>query len=219
MKKLFCWSFSRFVQPGTMAVLAAATLIGLGLAAPVAQASYLVTVEQVGSNVVASGSGTIDLTGLTFDGGFASGPAALDPSIGYINTGPTTSVGLDAYTGFTGPTSFGSGGFTGASSGTGDSVEIIGSSGTYGVPLLWVPSGYVSGSALSDNSTYDSATFSSLGLTPGTYEWTWGIGANQNFTLQIEATPEPSSLLLFASALLAGLWLGRKQIFAHSACS
>jgi hypothetical protein len=32
-------------------------------------------------------------------------------------------------------------------------------------------------------------------VTPGIYEWTWGPGANQNFTLDI-GVPEPPSLLL-----------------------
>jgi hypothetical protein len=45
--------------------------------------------------------------------------------------------------------------------------------------------GYVSGGALSVTSTYANPTFSSLGVTPGTYEWTWGDGKNQNFTLEI----------------------------------
>jgi hypothetical protein len=37
----------------------------------------------------------------------------------------------------------------------------------------------------------DNQTFSSLGATPGTYEWTWGSGANQSFTFDIEAVPVP----------------------------
>jgi hypothetical protein len=59
-----------------------------------------------------------------------------------------------------------------------------------------VPAGYVSGNALSDTSTYSGQTFSSLGVTPGTYKWTWGSGANQNFTLVIgggSTVPEPST--------------------------
>ena len=52
---------------------------------------------------------------------------------------------------------------------------------------------YVSDSALSDTSTYSGQTFSSLGVAPGTYEWTWGSGANQNFTLVIGEVPEPST--------------------------
>jgi PEP-CTERM motif len=55
-----------------------------------------------------------------------------------------------------------------------------------------VPLDYVSGSALSDTSTYDNQTFSTLGVTPGRYEWTSGSGVNQNFTLVI-GTPEPST--------------------------
>ena len=33
-------------------------------------------------------------------------------------------------------------------------------------------------------------------MTPGVYEWTWGTGANQNFTIDIGVTPavpEPST--------------------------
>jgi PEP-CTERM motif len=57
--------------------------------------------------------------------------------------------------------------------------------------------------------TYLSQTLSSLGPTPGTYEWTWGSGANQNFTLVVgSAVPEPSTwamlLLGFAGLGYAG---------------
>jgi hypothetical protein len=73
-----------------------------------------------------------------------------------------------------------------------------------------VPFGYVSDSSLSDAATYDNETFASLGVTPGTYIWTWGRGPNQKFTLVIPASvPEPSTVLLlvfgagFASVPLA----------------
>jgi hypothetical protein len=49
--------------PGA-AALAMAMLIGSGLSAPSAQATYIVTLVQQGSDVVATGSGTIDLSGL-----------------------------------------------------------------------------------------------------------------------------------------------------------
>jgi FG-GAP-like repeat len=55
--------------------------------------------------------------------------------------------------------------------------------------VLRVP-GYVSGTALSGSLTYGGASLATLGVTPGTYVWTWGTGANQNFTLQIK-TPLP----------------------------
>jgi PEP-CTERM motif len=75
---------------------------------------------------------------------------------------------------------------------------------------LEVAHGYVSDTFLTDTSTYSGATFASLGVTPGRYEWTWGSGANQNFTLVIggRPVPEPSTwammLLGFAGLGLAG---------------
>ena len=184
-----------------IASLGAAMLIGLS--APSAQAGYVVDLTQVGSNVVATGSGPIDLTGLSF---FESRQeaAGLLPSTNFVNTGPGSVVVIHAYTGITGPSNFGSGGFTAASSGSGDLVGIDNDG-----KVLFVPLDYVSDSPLSDTSTYDGQTFSSLGVTPGTYKWTWGSGANQNFTLVIGAVvPEPSTwammLIGFAGLGLMG---------------
>ncbi|MNL72451.1 hypothetical protein D3C87_1977660 [compost metagenome] len=42
---------------------------------------------------------------------------------------------------------------------------------------VYLPVGYVSGSALSGATTFAGATFASLGVTPGTYTWTFGAGA------------------------------------------
>jgi hypothetical protein len=169
--------------------LATAAILALGaFAAPSAQAGYVVTLEEVGSNVVATGSGPIDLTGLHF-GGNAYEHAGINPESSIIVTGPADTNLISAYFGFSGPSSFGSGGDTSASSTSGDIVGIVGD--------LVVPLGYVSGTPLSDTATYDSATFASLGATPGVYEWTWGTGANQNFTLDIRtvagAVPEGST--------------------------
>ena len=61
------------------------------------------------------------------------------------------------------------------------------------VEALAVPTGYVSGNALSDRATYSGKTFATLGVRPGTYVWRWGTGANQNFTLQIGPTILPAA--------------------------
>jgi len=51
-----------------------------------------------------------------------------------------------------------------------------------------------------------------LGVTPGTYEWTWGTGADQNFTFEIGTTPIPAALPLFATGLGAlGLFGWRRK--------
>jgi hypothetical protein len=181
-------------------LLGAAVLIGYG---PMAQAAYTVTLDQVGSDVVATGSGTIDLAGLIFQATGDDG-AHVAPDISDIATGPATVTDVDFYFGVTGPAAFGSGGFTFANSGSGDIVGILPSTGHLEVPL-----GYVSGSALSDTSTYTNATFASLGATPGTYTWTWAPtntpGAlDDSFTLEIgvAAVPEPASLALLCAGLV-----------------
>jgi hypothetical protein len=95
------------VRFSSAAALGMAMLVGCGLAAPPAQAGYVVTLTQEGTDVVATGSGPIDLTGLSFN--FPSGAAAfISPDSGAIFTGPSSTEGV--YTGFTGPGSFGSGG-------------------------------------------------------------------------------------------------------------
>lgn len=182
------------------AAFSVAMLIGCGLIVPLAQADYIVTVVQQGNNVIATGSGTLDLAGLELNPSCSLGcfsNAGLNPMVGAIVTGPVNQVPTRFYLGFTGPASFGSGDSTLPSSGSGDSVGI---DGTF--DILSVPLNYVSGSALSDNWSYDDTTFASLGVTPGTYVWTWGSGATaDSFTLNIVLVPEPSSLALLALPL------------------
>jgi hypothetical protein len=157
------------------AALGVAMLIGSALSAPPAQAGYIVTLTQQGSDVVATGSGGINLTALSFNS-LVLVNALIWPSAGAIrNGGPLSGDFIDRYTGFTGPTSFGSGTIKGPDTSSGDLVGIVGGS----LDGLDVPTGYSSGSPLADNSTYHNATFSSLGVAPGTYEWTWGVGLPQ----------------------------------------
>ena len=148
-----------------------------------AQAGHTVTLQEVGPDVVATGSGAINLTGLTFVAHFHLN-AAIDPPHATIRTGPLSPVDL-YHTESSGPVSFGSGHETFASSGSGQMV------GIGGLHTLIVPGGYVSGTFLSASATYSNATVASLGVTPGTYVWTWGTGLNQNFTLQIPVPPPP----------------------------
>ena len=183
---------------------ALATTLGIVLAwllsVRPAEAGYTVTLQQVGPNVVATGSGAIDLHGLTFSQSASINPAIMPFSNNFlvrgasIYTGPTSS-NVDSYFGpQSGPTSFGSGGLTLASSGSGDMVGIFEGS-IYGDPhsLLSVPRGYVSGTSLSDTATYSGTTLASHGVGPGTYVWTWGTGANQKFTLKILSTILPAN--------------------------
>ena len=182
-----------FFKP-TLATTLAIVLAWLVSARP-AQAGYTVTLQQVGTDVVANGSGTINLSGLTFvqSGTLNAGLRAYGVALSaVINTGPISS-NVDSYSSPTGPTSFGFGSiFWPASSGSGYMVGI--GTSIFGNALS-VPRGYVSGTALSGMATYTGKNFATLGVRPGTYVWTWGIGRNQNFTLQIlpgNPTPTPT---------------------------
>ena len=173
--------------------------------------AYMVTLKQVGSNVVVTGSGAINLTGLTFvSGGFVA-TGSMGPSIALLTVADGT--GLSQYTGFSGPSSFGPGTtIINASSDSGDSVSIIGAA-VFPGPGIFLPAGYVSGTALSGSSTYNSATFASLGVTPGRYTWTWGTGLpNQNFTLQIGSVPDAGSTLPLLSFALLGVAVLRRKL-------
>jgi hypothetical protein len=88
------------------------------------------------------------------------------------------------------------------------SGDFVGMQSVFG--WLLVPQGYVSGAALSDSMTFNNATFASLGLTPGTYVWTWGAGANQNFTLIIggAGVPDGGSTVFLLGCALLGLPCG-----------
>jgi hypothetical protein len=174
--------------------------------------AYTVTLEQVGANVVANGNGAINLTGLTGltlpSGDFVV--PQMNASFGAILTGRVLGGAVTGYTGFTGPTSFGPGGFFFATTGSGDLVGI-----SSGARALYVPLGYVSGTTLSDSMTFDNATFASLGVTPGTYIWTWGAGgANQNFTLIIEGAgvPDGGSTVSLLGCALLGLAAVRRKL-------
>ena len=153
-------SFLRKLLQPVLATLAIAIVSGLSVSS--AQANYIVTLQQVGSNVVATGTGAINLTGLTL--AFANDDttgARMFPQF-FIIMGSTASGFTDSYTGFIGPPNFGSGGLTPATIGSGDHVGInFGASNR-----VYVPVGYSSGTLLSDMSTYNNASFASLDVTP-----------------------------------------------------
>ena len=137
-----------------------------------ASGNFNVTISQVGPDVVWNGSGSFNLSALSsIGGGSITGGYAANQAIWAI--GPNASI--DQYSGVTTyPTSFGTGG-AGVTSNTGSTFGILtGGSGR----LLYVPAGYTSNTTISGSSTYASQTISGMGLTPGTYTWSWGSGGN-----------------------------------------
>jgi hypothetical protein len=125
------------------------------------------------SNVVANGSGAVNLTGLTKASTPFGGPSAIAADIGFILTGAPSGGISDGYF------------------------------------------GYISNAVLSDSMTFNNATFASLGLTPGTYMWSWGTGLpNQNFTLIIGrvGVPDGGSTVSLLGCALLGLAAVRRRL-------
>jgi len=185
-----------------MSLSIAAALVGLAATGPMARAAFVVTMQQVGSNVVATGSGSLNTAAFSKIVGSTTEVAGIQPNLDFVTVGPAVSTPIDLYSGsILGPANFGSGGQSVATSGSGDLVFSGGSNTSF----LYVPQGYISGNPLSDTSTWANSTFSSLGITPGTYKWTWGaVGAGaDSFTLVATAVPEPATLALFGVAGLS----------------
>jgi hypothetical protein len=175
-------------------------------------AAFIMTFTQVGDDVVGVGSGSIDTADLAYYGGNLES-ALIYPQYGTAFFGPTLSSAVEAefYHAASGPAAFGSGPGGAASSGSGDLVGVVGSN-----PSFALPYGYVSGSLLSDTATWDNATFSSLGLTPGTYTLTFGTGSDaDSITVNIVAgtpAPEPASLALLATGALGMIGIQRRTM-------
>jgi hypothetical protein len=159
-----------------------------------ARADLIINITEVGNDVVATANGTIDLTALNF---VESGPPAdvIEPATAAIQVGGSSLI--DAFTGITGPSSFGTGVRTFSTATSGDFFGLAGN-----LSALEVDSNYTSGSQISGTSTWAGATFSSLGLNPGTYDYTWGSGATaDSLTVQVgplTVVPEPATIWLAA---------------------
>jgi len=180
--------------------------LGLAFCSP-AHAAYVINVQQVGSNVVMTGSGSVNLSALNLFGGGGVNPSFTQPRFGYALIGQS---GVSNYwSGFTGPISFGTMNpvYTPATSSTGVMVGIAAFEN-----LLVLPSNYVSGASLATNSSlFENQTFSSMALQEGVYTWNWGAGAAaDSFTVQIGQTapaiPEPATwaMMLLGFAFIGG---------------
>jgi len=170
-----------------------------------ALAAFVFTLSEVGSDVLVSGSGTLDLTALTI-GSSSTRQAVMLPAFGYLASG-STSLALD-FSGVSGPVNFGSGLSNAATITSGDIVAI------YGIDedRIFVPVGYAFGTPLSNNSTYANSTFSSLGLVPGQYVYTWGTGSSAD-SLTVIIVPEPSTWALLT--FVGGAFLGCKRLLGR----
>ena len=124
-----------------------------------------------GGNVTLTATGSVNTAALvpTFPGACGAGTGLVNPSAAQFCTGAGVAI---RHAGLTGPASFGPGGLLqGTGSSTGDNVYMVGVLGE-----LYLPVGYVSGAPLSGASQFPGTTLAAMGVTPGTYTWTFGAG-------------------------------------------
>lgn len=176
-------------------LLAAATAALLNIA-PV-NAAVVTQFKQVGSDVVATLSGTLDLTGLTADTSLWFGGVPFISPANAAVASNTAGALLDLYYGsISGPASFGSGGVTLADSRTGDSVSFR--------PFdfgIFVPHLYVSGGSLNATMTFLGKTFADFGVTPGDYVYNLPSDTYTVRFQDVAPVPLPAGLPLLFGAL------------------
>ena len=143
---------------------------------------------EVGSDVVFSGTGTVNTASLGSAVAF-TGPSIINAGLAELINKPGSN-GIQ-YAGISGPSNFGPGGVSPApdiSSG-----DLVGVSGFFG--NIYLPSAYTSGTQLDSFASFTAETFSSLGITSGTYTYTWGTGGSaDSLVLQVgpAVTPTPT---------------------------
>lgn len=156
------------------------------------RAAVVVNATEVPGAVVLTADGTLDLSSLGFIG-IGSIDSFIHPAHSHFIFDTNADL-MDTYSGgISGPSAFGPGTFTYASSFAGDTFGLYGESG-----ILFVPENYASGLPISSTSTFSGSTFASLGILPGTYTWVW---QSDHITLHIGAVPEPSALALGSMAI------------------
>lgn len=180
---------------------------GLMALANPARAALTIDIQQFGGDVVASASGSLDLSGLSLVTSSGSTSIALVyPSAGTIAVG--TPGSSTVYTGFSTIGSLGSGSFTAANSYTGTLTEADKADG-----YIFLPHNYSSGTQLNGTATWTSTTLSTLGLTTGSslvYSW-----SGDSITVNVlTPVPEPAMAMLpaFGTLLLLAIWQRRRNL-------
>lgn len=168
-----------------------------------ARAAVIITAMEVGGNVVFTGSGELNLAGVSSNGGYTT-PGGINPRTPFLGLGANPSdvnTEVDLYGLLEIPSvPFGSYVPTIADSGTGDHFgvdDVVGAG-----PAFFVPNNYVSGAPLSGSLTFNGTDFATLGIVPGAYVWNWGAGANAD-SITLNIVPEPATITLLGLLILS----------------
>jgi hypothetical protein len=207
-----------------------AALFVAALASTSAQAGLIITMAQVGADVVATSTG-----GVTNPVSFATAlpdiqpgdPGEFPQASGFTGTmipvgaflglgssaaGPGNGIFTWTNAIVSGPANFGTSFSSDTTSDTGSTFILAGDNALHvsNANLFAIPMGAGIGG------TFAHQTIASLGLNPGTYVWTLDAARFNSDTVTLiiqepSAVPEPSTLALFGIASLTGLAVARRR--------
>ncbi|WP_260597791.1 PEPxxWA-CTERM sorting domain-containing protein [Sphingomonas endolithica] len=152
-----------------------------------AQAAIVININQVGTSIVATGSGSFDTTGLKTYSTNAQGGSFINAASGIVSVGDSAPISI--FTGLSGPVL----GYL-----QGPKFAALTAGDTFGLSqylgAVYLPTNYQSNALLNGSSTYFNSTLASLGLTAGQYVYR---SSADTVTLNIgavaAAVPEPAT--------------------------
>jgi len=180
-------------------------LIVILASAATSRAAITLTIQEIGSDVEASYTGTLDTTNMNFTGNLLGSPVKINPSEGLFYADIVDSHSEATSPWNQAPTAFGSGGEE-----LPESVSVSsGNSFSFSPSVVRLSNSFFSGDSLDGSLTFENETLQTLGITPGTYNATFGSGD----TFTINAIPEPSSygFLLGAAGLATAIFCRRRR--------
>jgi len=163
---------------------------------PPAQAILLLKVEQIGRDVVVTGSGSVNLSDLSFGDSTNEFTNTFTATQLYAGPAAFSNGAVKSYAGLQGPSTIGTKADAvllpdDSVASSGDLLGLVSNDqsngdGT-GKPLLILPQSYTSNEPLAGSSFYSETSYADFGLTEGTSKtWSWGSGANAD-SLQVQA--------------------------------
>ena len=167
-------------------------------------------VDKLDGTVELTYTGYINTTGLTLIGQVAGVSTGITPNQGTIQRAGSSNYFLTGSS--TVSQTFGTGGTVSATTSSGSAIYV-----NFTAPnILGLPSGYVSGGAISGSMTF-SGSFASLGIDPVARTFSWGLGgAGSSVSLTFSsgsggAVPEPTSMAIFGIGALGMAYRARRK--------
>ncbi len=155
--------------------------------------AILFTIQESGSDVILSGSGTMDIAGFTnfgSAGNIVAGASGRQFYVGPDLNNPTGTDALRDNNMSSGPDNIG----PGTSFNFGDSFDVTSNVFGYNIQnnVLYLPTGYT-GETLNGSITFTAETLSSLGFDAGTYTWPAANGDYVQMDVILPPTPTPTN--------------------------